>query len=714
MRMWLTVGSIVVTALWPVGVVAAGGAAGAAADPLPAQAPDVASYRLAVKLDPVTKQLAGTAVIAWRNPSSDQVGDLWFHLYLNAFRNSNSTFFRESGGHLRRDRMVPDGWGWINVTAMTLAGGGDLKSTLRFEAPDDGNKDDRTVARVWLPKPAGPGESVTIEVKFDAQLPQVFARTGYVGDYFLVGQWFPKLAVYEPAGTRGRTTGGWNCHQFHGLTEFYADFGTYDVDITVPSQYVVGATGERVLRRDNKNGTATHVYRQANVHDFAWTASPAFVEVRRTFVASREVTPDEYAAAARLLDRREDELRLTDVDIVLLMQPAHLPQVERHMRAATLALKWYGLWYGRYPHKTLTLVDPLDGEGGSGGMEYPTFVTLGTSARLNGWPFDGVRWPEIVTLHEIGHQYFQGMIASNEFEEAWLDEGITSYAAGRVLELAFGRDATLVDFLGFRFSERDYIRLAHSPDARFNAVNQRPWTYESDYAYGVNAYVRPELTLRTLEHQLGTQTMARLMRTYAERWRYKHPATQDFYDVANEISGRDVASQIAQVIDRGQVIDYEVASATSVRATPPAGLLDGPNGGRFVSQADAEKQRDAPDTATNAPTDLTAAKPPPTMYDTKVIVRRRGEATVPIEIAFKFAGVPVERQSWDGQAPWRAFTFHRREQLEWVDIDPDRRIELDVDWLNNARRIEPDRRAAVRLSSRWIFFLQQVLGLLGL
>src|SRR5262245_12846601 len=102
----------------------------ALADPLPAEAPRAADYRITVKLDAVTKQLAGTATITWRNPSADQVGELWFHLYLNAFRNSNSTFFRESKGHLRGDRMVPDGWGWIDITAMTL-GGVDLKPSIQ-------------------------------------------------------------------------------------------------------------------------------------------------------------------------------------------------------------------------------------------------------------------------------------------------------------------------------------------------------------------------------------------------------------------------------------------------------------------------------------------------------------------------------------------------------------------------------------------------------
>jgi hypothetical protein len=234
------------------------------------------------------------------------------------------------------------------------------------------------VVRVVLPRPVAPGESLTFDVAFTAQLPRVFARTGYVRDYALVGQWFPKLGVYEPAGRRGRTTGGWNCHQFHATSEFYADFGHYRVAMTVPSTHVLGATGVRVSRTDHGNGTTTYVHEQSNVHDFAWTVDPRFVEVRRRFDAAREVSEAEARAVADLLDRPIEAVRLSNVEVILLMQPDHLAQTERYLRAAMLAIKWFGLWYGRYPHQTLTIVDPAPGAGGSGGMEYPTFITAGT------------------------------------------------------------------------------------------------------------------------------------------------------------------------------------------------------------------------------------------------------------------------------------------------------------------------------------------------
>ncbi|HET9373268.1 MAG TPA: hypothetical protein VFO19_23555, partial [Vicinamibacterales bacterium] len=332
---------------------------------------NVVDYRISVRLDATSKKLEGRERLTWRNPSADTVGDLWFHLYLNAFKSEKTTFYRESGGRLRGDVMSPDKWGWIRITSMRLADGTDLTDTLTFEHPDDDNSDDETVARIVLPDSVPPGGEVTLDIAFDAQLPAVFARTGYYRDFHLAGQWFPKIAVYEPAGTRGRVSGGWNAHQFHAFSEFYANFGHFLVDITVPTPHVVGATGERRSRQDHPDGTTTYVYEQDRVHDFAWTADPSFVVVDAMFSGATDVTADDYAAAARLVGAAVE--RLPDVRIQLLMQPDHVPQTARHLRAIKAAIKYFGLWYGPYPYATITVVDPPEGGMGAGGMEYPTF-----------------------------------------------------------------------------------------------------------------------------------------------------------------------------------------------------------------------------------------------------------------------------------------------------------------------------------------------------
>jgi hypothetical protein len=634
-----------------------------AADPIPQHAPRIADYDITVRLDPVDRRLDGTMRLTWRNPSADTVPDLWFHLYLNAFRDRDSTFWRESRGQLRGVAMPEDGWGRIDVTALRIADGADLLPGLAFEAPDDGNRLDRTLARVRLPQPVGPGASVTLEIGFRATLPKAYARTGYAGDYFLVGQWFPKMAVYEPAGLRGRTAGGWNAHQFHADSEFYADFGRYRVAITLPRRFVVGATGVRTGRVDHADGSTTHTYEQGDVHDFAWTASPRFVEITRRFDAAAQVSDQAYRDAAARLGRPVGDLRLSDVEIRLLMQPNHLAQAERYLRVATRALERFGLAYGRYPYRTLTIVDPPESAIGTAGMEYPTFFTAGTLTLFNTWPFDRVFEPEIVVAHEFAHQYFQGMIASNEFEEAWLDEGITEWATGGLLDEMLGPRRSFMELAGIRIGDLDYQRFGLSRRRSSEQIRQPSWTYDTGYAF--NSYGRPALTLRTLERLLGSRTMARVMRTYAERWRFGHPSSEDFYRVASEVAGRDLTPFFRQTIESPAVIDYAVGDI-------------------------AHEDR----------------------Y-TAVTVRREGDLQMPVAVAFKFAGRPVERRTWDGVARWTRFTFTYPERLEWVDVDPDRDVALDVSWLNNGRTVAPDRRPPVAMTARWLLVVQQVLGWLA-
>jgi len=673
------------------------------ADQLPSVSDRVVSYRISVRLDPATKQLDGHERIVWRNPSSEPVVDLWFHLYLNAFRNSRSTFFRESGGQLRGDRYEEGKWGWTEIKTLKLADGRDLKPSMTFEHPDDQSLDDRTVVRVLLPEPVPPGGSATVDVAFLAQLPQVFARTGYRHEFFLVGQWYPKLGVYEPAGIRGRTLGGWNCHQFHAASEFYADFGEFDVDFTVPERFIVGATGRRTGRTKNADGTVTYTYQQADVHDFAWTASPEFIELKRTFRASQQVTPREYADTASLLGRNLDEVHLNDVEVTLLLQPGHRPQIDRHFQAAMAAIKYFGLWYGRYPYATLTVVDPGPGASGAGGMEYPTFFTAWTSFVLNRWPFDRVRAPEMVTIHEFGHNFWYGLVANNEFEEAWLDEGINSYSTGLIVDRTYGSRGGLVQFLGLQLGELDAIRMQNTPQQKFNAILSPAWGYTPPAAYSFYSYTKPELVLRTLGNLLGQQTMARVMRTYSERWRFRHPSSNDFFAVANKVSGRDLGWYFDQVVRGTDIVDYEIGMISSDKVTPATGIFD--RGGSRVElkrEEEEKKVRQAEE------------KGQKVQYETVVVVRRRGGVVFPVDVAIKFEGQPPERHHWEGKDRTVTYRSTGPNRLEWAEVDPDRKVVLDVDWLNNARRMKPDRRVATKLASHWLFFVQNLIAFIGL
>src|SRR5437773_1976339 len=288
----------------------------------------------------------------------------------------------------------------------------DLTSAQQFLASDDGNDADQTVMAVPLPQPIGPGGAATIQIAWTAHVPRTFARTGVIGSFYFIAQWFPKLGVLKD--------GGWNCHQFHASTEFFSDYGSYDVSLTVPRGWIVGATGVERERRDADGGT-THHYYQDDVHDFAWTTSPDLVE--RTAQFTHPTLPP--------------------VAMRLLLQPEHLAQADRHFDATRTTLKYYGEWYGPYPYGHITIVDPAF-QSGAGGMAYPTLFTAGTR-----WLAPAhVTTPEAVTVHEAGHQFWYGIVGNNEFEDAWMDEGFNTFSTARAIAQVYDPNYVALRYLG--------------------------------------------------------------------------------------------------------------------------------------------------------------------------------------------------------------------------------------------------------------------------
>jgi len=297
--------------------------------------PQVANYSMDVRLDPSRKVITGRETLTWTNTSRDGVGEMWFHLYWNAFANNASTFIVE-GRPTRQEvsrEFQKDDWGYSRIQSIGILPGPsspayDLMPGLTFRHPDDDNTLDRTVFSVKLPKLLGPGQAIRLEITWEGKVPRPLSRTGAYKDYYLLGQWFPKVGVYGD--------GGWNCHQFHDTSEFFADYGTYDVRITLPARFVVGATGRRLELIRHADGTATHRFVQASVHDFAWTASPRFLEYKQRF----EFAPGKTT------------------EIILLLQPEHQRLKDRYLKAVMAAVKLASRNYGDYPYETVTCVDP--------------------------------------------------------------------------------------------------------------------------------------------------------------------------------------------------------------------------------------------------------------------------------------------------------------------------------------------------------------------
>jgi len=645
---------VALATLW----ILAGGAA-----PSAQLSPRNASYAISARLDPQSRTITGDEILTWRNISRAPASTLRFHLYYNAWRNTASTWMREQrlGGFATSASRPEADWGWIDVTSIRRIGAGgsptDLTSQARFIAPDDRNAEDRTVLDVALDRAIAPGETANVQIGWSARVPRTFARTGVIGNFYFIAQWFPKVGVLEDT--------GWNCHQFHAATEFFSDFGTYDVRLTVPRGWIVGATGVERDRRDEADGTTTFHYVQDDVHDFAWTTSPDYVERHATF----------------------DDPALPRVDMRLLLQPEHAAQAERHFAATRATLKYYGTWFGAYPYGHITVIDPA-WQSDARGMEYPTLFTAGTR-----WiaPSD-VTTPEGVTIHEAGHQFWYGIVATNEFEHAWMDEGLNTFSTARVIEQAgmpndyatryFGDFVPWV-FRDFPLSrEADGDRLgAYRPLAKVDAQSTPTWQYFPGTAAAIT-YGKTALWLNTLERMLGWDTLQRIMSTYFSRWAFRHPKPEDFFAVANEVSGRDLTWFFDQVYRSSNVFDYGVGVFSSEPAAARGYTGDG-NDRRFVEPGKGGA------------------------FHTTVVARRYGEGIFPVDIRVVFENKEEARWRWDGRERWKAFEIDKPVRAAFVQIDPDRVLLLDVNYTNNSATLRPRASEAARKWSLvWLVWLQ--------
>ena len=628
------------------------------------RSPRNASYAITARLDPKSRTISGDEILTWRNTSNVPASTLRFHLYYNAWRNTGSTFMRErrlTNRPMTEDHALSD-WSAIDITTIRIIGiagaAGDLTKDLRFIAPDDGNADDRTVAEVPLTRAVAPGDTVNVQIAWSSHIPRTFARTGAIGNYYFIAQWFPKIGVLE--------NGGWNCHQFHATTEFFADFGTYDVRVTVPRGWIVGATGVERDHRDEADGTTTHHYYEEDVHDFAWTTSPDYIERHAKF----------------------EHPTLPAVDMRLLLQPEHAGQAERHFEATRAALKFYGEWFGPYPYGHITIVDPA-WQSGAGGMEYPTLITAGTHWIAPSNTED----PEDVTVHEAGHQFWYGIVATNEFEHAWMDEGINTFATARVIQQRFTPTYSERRYFGGfvpwlfrnfpRSRERDGDRLGtYRTGAKGDVPSTPSWQYWPGNA-GAITYDKTALWMNTLERMLGWETLQRILSTYFTRWQFKHPKPQDFFAVANEVSGRDLTWFFDQVYRSSNVFDYGVEMLRS-EIDLPVGRMD-----------------NLPPPATPR---LEVKFVP---YRTQVAVRRYGEGIFPVDVRVVFENKEEVRWHWDGQDRWKLFEVEKPGRAAYAEVDPDHVLLLDVRYTNNSMSLAPQSgRAARKWSLAWLVWLQ--------
>jgi len=476
---------------------------------------------------------------------------------------------------------------------------------------------------VPLDRPLEPGKSLTLDVEFEVQLPWIVERTGYVSDYHFVAQWFPKLARLMPDGSFAHFA-------FHPQSEFAANFGSYDVTLDVPAGEVVGATGEC---QEQAGGVGRRVLRcRANdVHDFAWTSWSGF---------------------------REQTARMGGVNVRVLTPAGHQKNAEIELESVRYGLRHFGARFGPYPYPTLTVVHPPDAAANSGGMEYPTLITTGGP-----WytPYTGARAIEAVTLHELGHQWFYGLLASDEHRYPFLDEGLTSYAEHSALGARYGSGSAFTGF-GLSLSSEALSRVFSAARGADEPIAQSADAFVSFLSLGAIVYSRTATVLSTLERVYGKSRLDQALSDYATAARFRHPEPVDLLQAVRGRLG-DAASRVLEraLFERGSV-DYLVRDVQSVPREPRAGVFDESTGRRTLPRSETR---------------------PPAHWVGRAIVLRRGSLELPVTLELRFEDGGTERRVWDGQGTSHSLNYEGPSRLIAVSVDPERRVLLDDDLTNN-------------------------------
>ncbi len=621
------------------------------------------NYDIQLFLDTDKKQVKANQTVTFRNPSADTIRTMPFHMYYNAFKNNRSNF---NTGYSGIPRDIPQEekengiWGWVEVLSVKNEQGEPLES--RYIQPDDDNVNDHTVLEVVLEKPIPPFGTKTLEMEWHSQVPKAKARTGYNKDYFFMVQWYPKLGVYEPAGSRFAEVGAWNCHQYHPSTEYFGEFGVYQVEVDVPKEYVTGGSGF-VLNETTEGDRKKVTYLAEDVIDFAWTAHPGFLEIK-----------DEWKG----------------VEIKLLVRPEHECNKERFLLSAKHTLDFFEEYIEPYPYPTLTIVSPPFYGLFSGAMEYPTLITSPTLCDL---PL-GIKTTETLTIHELTHQYFMQMIATNEQEEPWMDEGFTSFFEAKILDQYYPEGVVYFDYFDVQIDATEFRRGRFMATENPKASALSDWGYQTisrstrDIVYGKAA-----VGLMTLEGLVGDAMMKDIIRAYFKRWKFKHPCRHDFLDVVQEVTTSQLGDSLAAPINTflqdfmysTEVCDYSVHSIDNFEEPEALGFFENTSDVRLPS---ANYQG---------------------IKKSKVVVWRNGEFIVPQEIRVTFEDGEEIIEYWDGKARIYEIFYEGKSNVVCAEMDPFQKIPFDNNHINNSQNLKQEKSGITRYFVSFLTWLENAM-----
>ena len=500
------------------------------------------NYQIDVKLNDVDNSLDGSVKMDYYNNSPDTLHFIWIHLWPNAYKNDRTAYSDQTleNGSTAFYFSDDDKRGYINRLDFKVNG---------ITAKTEDHPQQQDIVKLILPNPIAPKANAKIETPFHVKLPYEFSRGGHKGQSYQITQWYPKPAVYDRK--------GWHPIPYLDQGEFYSEFGNYEVQISLPKNYVVAATGELQELAEKKvllklastapsvpkklNGKKEPVipssseiktlhYKQNNVHDFAWFADKRF------------------AVAF-------DTLKLPSGRIMVVYSfydPKNAAIWKNSIAMTKKAILTKSNWVGEYPYNIVSVVDG----GNNGGMEYPTITLLESGGSEQSLDF--------VINHEVGHNWFYGILASNERTHPWMDEGINSFYDSRYATQQYGNSAPEFIHLKPAFLQKKLpVDIPHMLlQTVIDVKKDQPIETQSEkfniLNYNLVAYAKTAEWMKRLESELGKPLFDSCMREYYRRWHFKHPYPEDFKKVLEEVSGKKLDADFALMQRKGDLNDRPV------------------------------------------------------------------------------------------------------------------------------------------------------------
>ncbi len=571
------------------------------------------AYEITARLDEPKGVLSGAERVRYLNRSPDTLRTFSLHLYLNAFRPGSRWADADSVEGKRRfnDLRDPD-FAFNHVRDVRIMGEA-VEASYPF-APDS------TVVRFDLPRPLAPGDSMVVDMEWDARPSTVPRRQGRAGRRFDFAQWYPKVVVYDRF--------GWEEHPLYPAGEFYGEFGTFLVDLDVPDDQVVGATGVPVCgdpgwERANRDPQRPVEYQR----DYYGAATPPADSCDGAGAGRKRIRwyaeNVHHFAMSLNPEYRYEGGHFGNVAVHVLYQPGDEKTWGQGVavQRTEAALAWLDQLYGPFGWPQISNVHRIEG----GGTEFPMMIHNGSA-------------DQGLIVHELGHNYTMGLLANNEWREGWLDEGFTSFQTSWFWEVA-GKPSTYPEDEA-EILQLDLDDLSEPPS--LVAEKYRDFT-----SYNLAIYSRGELFFHQLRDIVGDETMHRILGTFYERWKYKHVDEAAFRAVAEEVSGQDLSTLFAQFLHTTDLYDYAV--------------------GRVKTRRTAATREGTPG------------------WVTSVEVRRRAPGQIPVDVAVIAEGDTALVRT-DGLATREWVDIETRTRPREVLVDPRVRAH-DWNMLNNRRQL---------------------------